>query len=49
MGAELNGGTLIVNGTQTTEITNQMMGGGMPREQGGGMQGGPGGQGGMQP
>lgn len=49
MGAELNGGTLIVNGTQTTEITNQMMGGGMPGGQGG-MQGGPGGQGGgMQP
>lgn len=26
---EYNGGTLIVNGSQTTELTNQMMGGGM--------------------
>ena len=33
------GGTLIVNGTETNEITNQMMGGGMR----GGMQGGMGG------
>lgn len=30
--AEYNGGTLIVNGTKTNEITNQMMGGGMPLE-----------------
>ena len=55
MGAACNGGTLIVNGTQTTEMTNQMMGG-MP---GGGMGGQPGmggmpegdkgGPGGMQP
>ena len=27
-GAEYNGGTIIVNGTQTNQITNQMMGGG---------------------
>ena len=27
--AEYNGGTLIVNGTKTDTITNQMMGGGM--------------------
>ena len=27
--AEYNGGTIIVNGTQTDQITNQMMGGGM--------------------
>ncbi len=27
--AECNGGTIIVNGTETSEITNQMMGGGM--------------------
>ena len=26
---KLNGGTLTVNGTQTTTLTNQMMGGGM--------------------
>ncbi len=32
-GAEYNGGTIIVNGTQTNEISNQMMGGGF-----GGMQ-----------
>ena len=30
-----NGGTLIVNGTQTTELTNQMMGGGMGGQMGG--------------
>ena len=49
MGAELNGGTLIVNGTQTTEMTNQMMGGGgMPGGDMGG-QGGMGGPGGQQP
>jgi len=48
MGAELNGGTLIVNGTQTTEITSQMMGGGMPGGDMGG-QPGMGGPGGMQP
>lgn len=35
--AAKNGGTIIVNGTETDEITNQMMGGGM---------GGPGGMGG---
>lgn len=34
------GGTVIVNGQETTQITNQMMGGGM---MGGGMMGGPGG------
>ena len=45
MGASLNGGTLIVNGQETTEITNQMMGG-MP---GGGMGGQPGGDMGGQP
>ena len=28
-GAEYNGGTIIVNGEETNEITNQMMGGGM--------------------
>ena len=39
---ELNGGTLIVNGEQVTELMNSMMGGGM-----GGQMGGPGG--GMQP
>ena len=40
---ELNGGTLIVNGEQVTELTNSMM-------MGGGMGGGPmGGQSGMQP
>ena len=33
--AQHNGGTIIVNGTETNEITNQMMGGGM-----GGMRGG---------
>ncbi|MCR5135210.1 MAG: carbohydrate-binding domain-containing protein [Clostridiales bacterium] len=51
MGAELNGGTLIVNGAQTTEITNQMMGGGMPGGEMGGQGGGqmPGAPGGMQP
>lgn len=37
--AQHNGGTIIVNGTETDQITNQMMGGGM---MGGGM-GGPGG------
>ncbi len=42
------GGTVIVNGEETDELTNQMMGG--PGGMGGGMQGGPGGmqQGGMQ-
>ena len=36
--AELNGGTLIVNGEETDSITNQMMGGGMGGlRQGGGM------------
>ena len=38
--AEYTGGTMIVNGTQTTTITNQMMGGGMGGMQNGGaMQG----------
>lgn len=35
-----SGGTLIVNGEQTTELTNQMMGGGMGGMQGGDMGGG---------
>ena len=43
-GAELNGGTVIVNGTQINSITNSMMGGGMmggmPGGDMGGMQGG---------
>lgn len=38
--AEFSGGTLIVNGVETTTLTNQMMGGGM---------GGMGGHGGMNP
>lgn len=40
--ASYTGGTLIVNGTETTEITNQMMGGmqGMPQDMQGGMPGG---------
>jgi hypothetical protein len=38
--AEYNGGTIIVNGTQTDQITNQMMGGGM-MPGGGGMNGDP--------
>ena len=46
--AQNNGGTIIINGTQTNTITNQMMGGGMK----GGQQGGTPGQmeqnGGMQ-
>lgn len=47
--AQHNGGTIIVNGTETDEITNQMMGGGMGGPggmmggDGGMMQGGPGG------
>ncbi len=32
LGAEYNGGTMIVNGQETTQITNQMMGGGMMQE-----------------
>ncbi len=45
-----SGGTLIVNGEQTTELTNQMMGGGMGGGPGGGMGGMQGGDmgGGMQ-
>ena len=47
--AQKNGGTLIINGTETDSITNQMMGGpqgGMPgSDMGGQMGGGP--QGGM--
>ena len=35
---KLSGGTVYVNGTQTTELTNQMMGGG-PGGMGGGMGG----------
>ncbi len=44
--AQLNGGTVIVNGEEVTELTSQMMGGGMggPGGQNGQMQGGPGGQ-----
>ena len=41
--AQHNGGTIIVNGTETDQITNQMMGGGMmggPGGMGGGMMGG---------
>ena len=30
--AEKNGGTIVVNGTETNTITNQMMGGGMNGE-----------------
>ena len=49
MGASLNGGTLIVNGQETTEITNQMMGGMPGGDMGGQPGGGMGGQPGMQP
>ena len=48
--AEYNGGTMIVNGTETTQITNQFggMGGGMGQMPGGeGGFGGPGGMGGQ--
>ncbi len=45
---QYNGGTLIVNGTQTTELTNQMMGGGGMGGMQGGMGGMQGGMGGMQ-
>ena len=42
--AQKNGGTLIINGTETDSITNQMMGGGpmggMPGSDTGGQQGG---------
>ena len=49
---QLSGGTVTVNGSQVTELTNQMMGGGMRGGMGGGqpggMQGGPnGGMGGF--
>lgn len=54
MNAEYNGGTIIVNGTETNQITNQMMGGGMMGGMGGQMPGGegfggqmPGGEGGF--
>ncbi len=47
--AEKNGGTLIVNGTETDAITNQMMGGGMGGMRGGEMQGGTPMQGGGMP
>ena len=40
--AEFNGGTIIVNGTEVSEIPQSMMGGGMR----GGMNGGMGGRGG---
>lgn len=42
LNAEYNGGTIIVNGTETNQITNQMMGGGQ-------MPGGEGGFGGQMP
>lgn len=45
-GAELNGGTVIVNGSEVTSITSSMMGGGMMGGMPGGMQGGD--MGGMQ-
>ena len=35
----ITGGTMIVNGSETTTITNQMMGGGMGGMQGGGFRG----------
>ncbi|WP_341730176.1 carbohydrate-binding domain-containing protein [Brooklawnia sp.] len=38
----LNGGTVTVNGEQVTQLTNQMMGGGMGGQAGGGMGGAPG-------
>lgn len=41
--AQHNGGTLIVNGSETDEITNQFMGGGMGGMRGGNMGGAPGG------
>lgn len=44
--AEINGGTVIVNGEERTTITSSMMGGGMGGFGGGGMMNG-GGQGGM--
>ena len=37
--ANYTGGTMIVNGSETTTITNQMMGGGMGGMQGGGFRG----------
>ncbi len=43
--AQYNGGTIIVNGTETNSITNQMMGGGMGGFGGNGMGGGMGGHG----
>ncbi len=48
LGAEYNDGTMIINGTETTEITGQFMGGpgggfGGPGDQGGFPGGGPGG------
>ena len=36
--AQKNGGTIIINGTETNTITNQMMGGGMKGGRQGGMQ-----------
>ena len=41
---QYNGGTIIVNGTETNQITNQMMGGGMGGLGGMGGMGGPGGR-----
>ena len=38
--SDYTGGTIIVNGTETNAITNQMMGGGMRGGMGGGMPGG---------
>ena len=36
--AQKNGGTIIINGTETNTITNQMMGGGMKGGRQGGIQ-----------
>jgi len=47
-GGSITGGTVYVNGTQVTELYNQMMGGGMQGGMQGSMQGGPGMRGGMQ-
>ena len=44
--AEFNGGTVIINGTEVSEIPQSMMGGGMHGGMTGGMQGGFGGRGG---
>ena len=44
--AEFNGGTVIINGTEVSEIPSAMMGGGMHGGMNGGIQGGFGGRGG---